>query len=107
MRRTPMQSQCKTQICRWLHWLAVPAVMAFLVVPALTQSQPTAGGDKPKKDVGKTSYDQIAPVIISQETFNQVMARDKAGKAEVMARQQKLLEVRYDLTRKVHDKIKM
>ena len=82
-----MQSQSKTQIWRWLPWLAVPAVLAFLVVPSLTQSQPGPGGDKPKKDVGKTSYDQIAvPVLLGQESFATMMARDKAAKAAVMER---------------------
>jgi cytochrome c peroxidase len=45
-----------------------------------------------------SSYDQIAPVLLGKESFQTVMARDKANKAAVMARQQKLLEERYDLT---------
>src|SRR5882672_2638533 len=100
--------QNENRIWRRLPWLAVPAVVvAFLVVPLLTQSQPAAGGDKLKKDVGKSSYDQIAPVILGQETFKEVLARDKANKEVIMARQKKLLEERYNLTRKVHDKVYM
>src|ERR1700678_4004158 len=94
-----MQSEFRIRVWRWLPWLAVSTGVVFLVAPALPQSQP--------KDVGKTSYDQIAPVIIGQETFNEVMARDKANKDKIMARQKKLLEERYDLTRKVHDKVRM
>jgi cytochrome c peroxidase len=44
-----------------------------------------------------SSYDQIAPALLGKESFQTVMARDKANKASVMARQQKLLEERYDL----------
>ncbi len=51
-----------------------------------------------KKDVGASSYDQIAPVLLGKETPQAVMAKDKADRPGVMARQQKLLEERYDLT---------
>jgi cytochrome c peroxidase len=46
----------------------------------------------------KSSYDQIAPVLLGKESFQAVMAKDKADKPAVMARQQTLLEERYDLT---------
>ena len=46
----------------------------------------------------KSSYDQIAPVLLGKGTFKEVMAKDKADKAAVMDRQKKLLEERYDLT---------
>jgi cytochrome c peroxidase len=45
----------------------------------------------------KSSYDQIAPVLLGKESFQAVMAKDKADKPAVMARQQKLLTERYDL----------
>lgn len=47
---------------------------------------------------GKSSYDQVSPVLLGQQTFAEMMAKDKADKAEVLARQKKLLEERYDLT---------
>jgi cytochrome c peroxidase len=56
---------------------------------------------------GKTSYDQIAPALLGQETFAAVMAKDKTDKPEVLARQKKLLEERYDLTPKLDQKVKM
>jgi cytochrome c peroxidase len=45
------------------------------------------------------------PVI--EEPFDVVRARDKAGKARVMAAAQKLLEQRYDLRRRVDDGVRM
>jgi cytochrome c peroxidase len=74
--------------------------------PSLTQSQPEAKKGQ-FRDVGKTSYDQIAPVIIGEETFAAVVARDKANKDAVMARQKALLEGRYDLSRRVDPNVKM
>src|SRR5215813_12057341 len=46
----------------------------------------------------KNSYDQVSPALIGKETFEAMMAKDKADKPGVMARQQKLLEERYDLS---------
>jgi cytochrome c peroxidase len=102
-----MQINNRNRIWPWLPCPVAPAFLVFLLAPSLTLSQSKSDGDKQKKDVGKTSYDQIAPVILGQETFNEVMARDKTNKEAIMARQKKLLEERYDLTRKVHDKVQM
>ncbi|HYT94087.1 MAG TPA: cytochrome B6 [Gemmataceae bacterium] len=90
-------------------WLLALAGCALLFALAHVFLTPTnAGGGKPMKpDVGKTSYDQISPVILGQETFAAMMAKDKANKAAVMARQMALLKERYDLTRKVSEKVKM
>jgi cytochrome c peroxidase len=99
-----MQSSTGWRLRPWLLGLGVCALLLYVVSPSLTQP---GGKEKPKKDVGKTSYDQIAPVIIGQETFEERRAKDKAGKEEVMARQKKLLEERYDLTPRLHDKIRM
>src|SRR6266545_6785583 len=90
----------------WLGALGGCALLFALVHPFLTPSD--AGDPKPKKaDIGKTSYDQISPVIIGQETFAAMVAKDKANKPAVIARQKALLEERYDLARKVHDSLKM
>jgi hypothetical protein len=62
---------------------------------------------KAKPDVGKTTYDQISPVILGQETFEQMMAKDKAGKDAIMTRQKHLLEERYDLTVKTDPTVTM
>jgi len=88
----------------WLLALAGFGLLLFWVRPSLTQDEKPAPA---KRDIGKTSYDQIAPVLLGQETFAERMAKDKAGKDAVMARQKVLLEQRYDLARKVDDKVTM
>src|SRR4051812_47390209 len=79
--------------------------VAALVLVDNSQAQPRtatrkAGEPEAKQPAApiKTSYDQIAPVLQGKETFQAVMAKDKADKPAVMARQQKLLDERYDLT---------
>ena len=86
------------------------AAMLYLVSPTLTkQRQP----DKPKTVVDPpnppppSSYDQVTPVLLGQQTFQDMMAKDKAGKDKVMARQRKLLEARYDLTVHTDSKVTM
>jgi cytochrome c peroxidase len=56
---------------------------------------------------GTSSYDQISPVLLGKETFEDMRAKDKAGKAAIMARQQQLLEERYELASKPHADVKM
>lgn len=80
--------------------LAVCGSLLYLAGPSRTQQ-------KGQPEVGKSSYDQIAPVLVGKETFAEMMARDKAQKAAVMARQQKLLEERYDLSKKLDAKVTM
>ncbi len=84
--------------------VAVSALLVCLTLPSLTQ-QPKA--DAPKKEVGSSSYDQISPVLLGQESFATMMAKDKAGKADIMARQKALLEERYDLILRAHKGVKM
>src|SRR5258707_12340762 len=65
-----------------------------------------ADKDKPA-EAPTSSYDQIAPALIGQQSFADMMAKDKADKADVMARQKKLLDERYDLTGHADSKVKM
>jgi len=107
-----MQALNKERIRRWLPWLAVPAALAFLVTASLTWLAPAAGGAEgpPGREQGpadKTSYDQLAPVLLGQETFAARMAKDKAEKSSVMARQEKLLQDRYDLTPRPDNQVHM
>jgi cytochrome c peroxidase len=44
---------------------------------------------------------------VGKETFAAMMAKDKASKAQIMAKQMALLEERYDLARRVDDKVTM
>ena len=89
-----------------LRWIVGTILVFVLVVapPAQAQTNSNPGDPDPR---GKTSYDQIAPPLLGEKSFEQVMAEDKAAKAEVMTRQQKLLEERYDLTRRVDEKLTM
>jgi cytochrome c peroxidase len=94
------------------HWrpfavlLAVGGLIVCFTLPSLTQ-QPKGAVDGPKKEVGSTSYDQLAPVLLGKETFATMMERDKAAKAGIVARQKALLEERYHLTARTHDGMKM
>jgi cytochrome c peroxidase len=88
------------RLVRCLPVLAGLAALLVAIGPSLTQ-QPD------KRDVGKTSYDQISPVLLGQESFEKMMASDKANKDKIVARQKALLEERYDLSGKTDSKHKM
>ena len=102
-----MQAENRWPPMRWLPWLVVCFVCLCLASPSLTQ--PKRGGDAPKNAAppSASSYDQVTPVLLGQETFKAMMAKDKAGKDGVMARQRELLEKRYDLQVRVDDNVKM
>jgi cytochrome c peroxidase len=93
-----------TRLRRWLPWLTAAAILALLIAPAWIWSQPKDGEAKSNPP---TSYDQIAPVLIGEGTFAEMMAKDKADKPKWMARQNRLLEDRYDLSEKVDKKVTM
>jgi cytochrome c peroxidase len=90
----------------WRRRLVVLSAIALVGVPALIIWQSNAQGDEPK-DTTPSSYDQIAPVLLGKGSFQAVMAKDKADKEAVMARQKKLLEERYDLAPRPDKKITM
>src|SRR5260370_23676640 len=94
---------------KWRPWLlGLEGCGLVLSLARPSPTQPASEVPKvPKRDVGKTSYDQIAPVLVGKVSFAKMMADDKAAKAGIMARQKALLEERYDLTKRVHDKCKM
>ena len=54
-----------------------------------------------------SSYDQVTPVLLGKESFQTVMARDKADKEPTIARQKKLLEERYQLASRPDGKVTM
>jgi cytochrome c peroxidase len=89
-----------------LPWAAVVAVLAGLFLPALSRPR-TALGEQKDDPPAKTSYDQISPVLLGQQSFDAMRDKDKKDKAGIMARQKKLLEERYDLTAKVDEKVRM
>jgi cytochrome c peroxidase len=100
-----MQHGTYRRVCPWLLGLACCGLLLYLARPSHTQ--PKKDPASPKPEVGKSSYDQIAPVLTGQVTFEQMMAQDKAHKDKVMARQKALLEERYDLSRRVDEKVTM
>jgi cytochrome c peroxidase len=105
-----MQAFKNGRIRRWMPWIAVPAAMAFLVTSVLSQTKPAPDKAKKPPEQGppsKTSYDQVAPVLLGQESFQERMAKDKADKPAVMARQKKLLEERYNLASRPDKSIAM
>ena len=103
-----------SRLSRWLPWMVGSAVLLYLVTPSLTKSKAPGEKEKTKPAVHKeeaapypTSYDQISPILLGQDTFADVMARDKANKDMVMARQKSLLEERYDLSARVDKRVTM
>jgi cytochrome c peroxidase len=89
---------------RWLPGLGVAALLLYLAGPVLTQAPRAA--DKGKAPP-PNSYDQVTPVLLGQQSFQEMKAKDEAEKPAVMARQKKLLEERYDLTPRVDPKVTM
>jgi cytochrome c peroxidase len=81
----------------WLPWTVAGAALLSLVAASQTQAPP-GGRAAPKGAPPPSSYDQVSPVLLGQETFAAMMRKDVAGKEAVMRRQQQLLEERYDLT---------
>ena len=103
-----MQGIHRRRIGRRLAGISVLAFLVLMIAPSLArpQSQAQADGDKRKENT-PSSYDQIAPALLGRESFQAVMAKDKADKESVMARQKKLLEERYDLTPRPDNQVRM
>ncbi|HEV3144479.1 MAG TPA: cytochrome B6 [Gemmataceae bacterium] len=91
-----MQTEIRCWISSRLAWIGLAGSLMFLAALALTRSASRADDDKPKNGP-PSSYDQLAPVLLGQESFETVLTRDKADKPGVMAQHQKLMEERYDL----------
>jgi cytochrome c peroxidase len=94
----------------FFRWLPLTAPGAVILAGVLVMQFGTAQGDEPadrEKGPMPSSYDQVSPVLLGQESFQKMMQKDKADKESVMARQKKLLEERYDLNPKTDDRVKM
>ncbi|HZY86101.1 MAG TPA: hypothetical protein VFE78_14805, partial [Gemmataceae bacterium] len=95
---------------RWVPWVAVCAVLLYLAGPSLTRQRPAEGKrDAPAAEKGPlpTSYDQVSPVLLGLQSFEAMLAKDKADKPAVTERQQNLLKERYDLTARPDPRVKM
>ncbi|APW59355.1 cytochrome B6 [Paludisphaera borealis] len=100
-----MQASKTLRVRRWLPCLSDPTVLAFLTAVSLVHFWPApVGAEEPP---AKTSYDQLAPVLLGQETFQDRVAKDKADKPAVEARQKALLEERYELGSRPDGQVKM
>ena len=84
--------------------LLVSALFAFAFLPVLFAGFGAGAQDRarPPAEQRESSF---SPVV--EEPFEVVMRRDKANRARVMAAARKLLEDRYDLTRRVDPNMKM
>jgi cytochrome c peroxidase len=104
-----MQDSPRKRLWRWLHLIAVSAVVLYLLSPALMRSEGRRSDESSDREKAPppSSYDQVSPVLLGQETFQKMMATDKANKENIAARQKKLLEERYDLAVRVDDRVKM
>ncbi len=108
-----MQGIDRRRSGRRLAGISASAFLVFGLASSLArpQTQTQANGNKAQeytsKDQSPSSYDQIAPALLGKESFQAVMAKDKADKESVMARQKKLLEERYDLTPRPDSKLTM
>jgi cytochrome c peroxidase len=91
---------------RWLFLAVVLALLFYIALPTITRSQTQSEQNK-SKEQAPSSYDQISPSLLGKETFQAVMAKDKADKPSVMERQRKLLDERYNLTPRPDGKVTM
>jgi cytochrome c peroxidase len=78
------------------------AITASLLIATGAGAQDRRPGQNPKPPDPPSSF---SPVI--EEPFEVVRARDKANKPRVMAAAKRLLEQRYDLTRRLDSSVKM
>jgi cytochrome c peroxidase len=99
MRTSNAESVCG----RWLVLVALAAWFLGWAQPGIREARAQGGQDLR----GKSSYDQVTPVLLGQETFQERMAKDQAAKPEVTARHKLLLESRYDLAPRPDAKVKM
>jgi cytochrome c peroxidase len=80
----------------------VKGLAAFIFVATFSAALALSPQTHAQQDKQKTSF---SPVI--EEPFEVVLKRDKAAKARVMAEHRKLLESRYDLSRRLDPNVKM
>ncbi len=99
-----MSSFHERRLLRLLPRAVAPALLAAM---SILQSGPIAQAQEPDGPSVRTSYDQVAPVLLGKETLRDRMARDKADRPAVAARQKELLESRYDLTAKPDATVRM
>jgi cytochrome c peroxidase len=101
-----MRTANEGRTLRRVPWSGVVAFLVYVIVPPQAGAQ-EGRPEEVKKPAAVSSYDQVAPVLLGQETFQARVAKDKAEKPTVMARQKELLEARYDLTARPDNTVRM
>jgi cytochrome c peroxidase len=101
-----MQAPSEKRSRSSLWSLAALSIVAGLWMPSRAAAQQNGQQEKPKPS-GTSSYDQVTPVLLGQQDFETMMAKDKANKGGVEDRQKRLLEERYDLSVRVDPSVKM
>src|SRR5262245_54131425 len=90
------------------YYFAGGAILGSVLIAALVFNDRGAQGQEGSNQPPiKNSYDQITPTLLGKQTFAATMAKDKADKPAVMARQQQLLEERYDLASRPDKRVTM
>jgi cytochrome c peroxidase len=82
-------------------------VQTLFLVFGMAALLPAQDEGNTKENTAPSSYDQISPVLLGKERFEDMREKDKANRADIMARQKKLLEERYNLASKPDPKVKM
>jgi cytochrome c peroxidase len=86
--------------------LALVAVFGMIFISLILVS-PRTGAQSPSKQPQSATQKPSSYMPVNEEPFDVVRARDKANKAGVMAAHQRLLEERYNLSRRVDDNVRM
>src|SRR2546421_404241 len=84
---TPMQNQARQGVLRWFPWLAVCGMALYIAGPSWTESKrPARSKDRPDVVKGPlpSSYDQVTPVLLGQQSFQAMLKKDRAEKSAVM-----------------------
>ena len=81
--------------------LKLLVILLFVIAPAALMF----AGSQASANFGAQQPTSFGPVV--EEPFAVVLKRDKQAKLRVMAEHQKLLEARYDLSRRVDPDMKM
>jgi cytochrome c peroxidase len=89
---------------QWLLWFGVLALVLYAARPSPTQQEKRPDAEKGPLP---SSYDQVSKVLLGEESFQAMLQKDRAEKPEIMARQHRLLEERYDLSPKADEQVKM
>jgi cytochrome c peroxidase len=106
-----MQVSHRARPRRWLPFLAIPVALSICLAYSVALTRSAARGQEASKrdqdPPATSSYDQVSPVLLGQQSFSAMMAKDKADKPAVLGRQKELLEARYDLTPRPDNQVKM